>query len=282
MADSLHYQRVMNHRGDADAPRPASRERALRRGLGMVIGLLILILLAELLFHFVIAPRIELRSVQLDSDLSISLEEVYAVGGISIGELFYHIDEAAIAQRLEALPDVKSASVRRLFPDSLGVTLTGRKPLGILMVESAGVVLPALMDEDGVVFRLGLEIDQWNLPLLRGVRFDDFHPGAELDRSYDPMLDDIRRLRETAPELLRAFSEFRMEETYPGIYEWVLIPIHLPVRVRASVGLDREQGLYILKVLEVLRRRGIEGIGEIDFRTGDVVYSREGGSDGGE
>jgi hypothetical protein len=50
--------------------------------------------------------------------------------------------------------------------------------------------------------------------------------------------------------------------------------------VRASVGLDREQGLYILKILDVLAQSGLEGISEIDFRTGDVVYSSEGGSDG--
>jgi cell division septal protein FtsQ len=280
MADSVHYQRVVNHSSKDAKARKDARGRALRRILGLVISVLIIILIAELIFHFAIAPRLELRSVQLDSDMDISLEEVKLVGGIAEGELFYTIDEASIAARIEALPDVKSASVRRLFPDSLGVSISGRKPLGILMVESDGVVFPAMIDRDGVVFRIGLEIDDWSLPLIRGVEFEEFYAGVQMKSAYRQMLADLQRLNQQSPELLRAFSEFRIEETYPGIFEWILVPIHLPVRVRASVGLDREQGLYILKILDVLAQSGLEGISEIDFRTGDVVYSSEGGSDG--
>ena len=134
-----------------------------------------------------------------------------------------------------------------------------------------------MIDEDGVVYRIGYDIENWDIPVIQGITFDTFEPGAKVHESYLVMLDDIRYLLDDDSQLLRAFSEFYVDEVYQGVYEWVLIPVHVPVRVRVSPGLDREKGLYILKILDVLKQRGIEGITEIDFRAGDVVYNKVGG-----
>ncbi len=266
-------------RGEASVRRE-TRERTFRRILTAVIVILIAVLIGELLFHLVISPRMALRNIQVEGNVDIGLEELKRAGGIYTGKQFYQIDEARVAANIEALPDIHSAAVRRIFPDGLRIQLSAREPMGILMVESAGVILPALVDREGVVYRIGLEIDRWDLPIIRGVEFDEFGPGAKVHHSYARMMDDIQMLHSTSPQLMRAFSEFCIEETYPGVYEWVLIPIHVPVRLRASAGLDSDRGLYMLKVLELMNRRGLDGIREIDFRTGDVVYSREGARDG--
>lgn len=291
MSESLKYQIAIPNSlppVDEQSPDPKAGAKArarpgaghgnlLRVIVSAVIGILILVLIGQIIFHFFIAPRIALRRVNLDSDLDIALEQVKELGGIRVGELFYLISEQDIQARLRSHHDVKTATVQRVFPDTLTVVLRGRRPLGLLMVNYEGIRLPALIDEEGVVYRVGYNITEWDLPVIQGVKFDDFELGSKVDESYLLMLQDIRAL--AGDDLLRAFSEFGIEEVYEGVYEWLLIPVHMPVRVRTSPGLDREEGLHILKVLDVLKQRGLEGIAEIDFRAGDVVYNRGGVND---
>ena len=278
MAEFLHYQKVKPHPESSKIG--SKREAILRRAASLLIGVLVIILISELIFYFLVVPQIVLRSVQLETDTDITTEQVIQLGNIPVGELFHRINEEEIHNNLITLPNIKMAEVRRIFPNTLSVTLIGRKPLGILMVDYDGVRLPALIDEDGVVYRIGYGIRTWDLPVIQGIAFDKFELGARVHESYLMMLKDIHHLLDADSQLLRAFSEFYVDEVYKGVYEWILMPVHIPVQVRASPGLNKEKGLYILKILDVLKQRGIDGITEIDFRAGDVVYNRGGGNDG--
>ena len=281
MSDTLNYQKIRQQQTRSENQKKGPKgERLLRFIVSIIIGILVFILIAEIIFHFLIAPRIALRTIKLETDMDMTLEEVKALGKIEVGELFHRIREQEIHGNLIAQPDVKLATVRRLFPDTLNIKVVGRKPLGILMVKYEDIRLPALIDEDGVVYRIGYDIEDWNVPIIQGIEFDTFRPGVKVHESYLIMIEDIRSLLADDAQLLRAFSEFYVDEVYKGVYEWILIPVHVPVRVRTSPGLNREKGLYILKILEVLKERGMEGITEIDFRAGDVVYNLGEGSDG--
>ncbi|MGI9255398.1 MAG: cell division protein FtsQ/DivIB [Salinispira sp.] len=286
MSELLENQRVISPRLNGDfngslneslnERQKKNHGKVIRLCISILIGGLILLLIGQLMFYFFIAPHITLRNITLTTDMDLTIADITERGGIHIGELFHLVREQDIYKNLIDNPDIKAASVRRIFPDTLNITVYGREPLCILMVAYGDVRFPVLIDDEGVIYRIGYEIDDWNLPIVQGISFDAPELGAQVRRSYAPMLEDIRSL--SSDDLLRAFSEFYIDEVYEGVYEWVLIPIHIPVRVRAAAGLDRAQGLYILKILEVLQEQGMEDITEIDFRTGDVVYNRGGGN----
>ncbi len=284
MADTLDYQTINSPGSGRDGVGGNRRRPNLRMVLNTLIILLILFLVAELVFHFAVAPRISLKSVQLETAMEIGVEEVRNIGGIRLGSLFHTINAEVITRRLMAYPEIKEAHVQRIFPDSLRIRLSGREPLAVVLSTSDGNSVPVLIDGGAVIYRRGSEIDHWELPLVYGISTAGIEAGQSLDGKYSMVLADIRILRETAPEILKAFSEFRVDEVYPGVFEWVLVPIHHPLKVRTNLGLNRDQGLFILKVLDVLEKRrgeeGLAGIGEIDFRTGDVVYSSVRGDNG--
>ncbi|AHC14563.1 cell division protein FtsQ/DivIB [Salinispira pacifica] len=283
----LHNDGRKNGRGRTDSgrkdpgkKRPANPASLIRKTLNVLIILLVTILVLELVFHFVIAPGLELKHVQLDSDMDITMQEVEQAGGFSTGDLFYRLDESGIQSRLEALPEVLEAEVKRIFPDSLGVKLRQREELAIVMLQGDQGYVPAAVDSQGVIFRTGREIRNWELPVIHGVELENSSPGAQLNTPQQRMLQDVQNIMKESPQLLRAFSELRMDEVYPGIYEWVLIPVHMQVRLRAAAGLDGDTALFMLKTLDMMKDRGLEEIDEIDFRTGDVIYSNERGEYG--
>ena len=71
-------------------------------------------------------------------------------------------DINAVQERLQTIPWVKSAQVRKVFPSSLKVDVLERKPFALL--EDGGL---ALVDEDGVVLEKETSPSEWDLPIIR-------------------------------------------------------------------------------------------------------------------
>ena len=108
MSDSLRYQKIAPHpRQTEHTTRKKGREGLLRRIVSVIIGLLVFILIAQIIFNFFIAPRIALRTISLDTDMDMTLEQVKALGQIEIGELFHRIREGDIHDNLVAHPSGK-------------------------------------------------------------------------------------------------------------------------------------------------------------------------------
>jgi hypothetical protein len=101
--------------------------------------------------------------------------------------------------------------------------------------------------------------------------------GIELPPLLDPLLADLARLREEAPEMYRLISEIRVMAVGEVDYELVMYPADYGVRVMLGRRLDATFLRYVFMVLDVLRSEGITSrVREIDLRTGTVVYSDPG------
>lgn len=80
--------------------------------------------------------------------------EVMRATGISPIQALPFIDVDAMQARLEALPLVKEASVRKLYPDEISITLVERKPFAlwqnqgdIFVIAADGTVIDSMQDE---------------------------------------------------------------------------------------------------------------------------------------
>lgn len=78
--------------------------------------------------------------------------EVLATLGVEVGDPMLDVDAGSAARRVEGLPWVDRADVRRDWPGTLRVEITERRPVAV--VEEAGRP-PALVDRDGRVLAMG-------------------------------------------------------------------------------------------------------------------------------
>jgi cell division protein FtsQ len=268
-----------------------SLSRWARRALVILSALCSLVLFAR----FAAVPIMEIRHVVVQSDMPLTDEQVLAISGIRGDEHWYSIATADIQKRLEANPLVRRAEVRRIFPNTVRMTVWGRQPAALVLAASAGRSLPVLVDGDGVVFKICTTSEEVDLPVITGLDVGETGLGAQLPHAYASLFANLRALRERAPSLFRLVSEVRIlppssfaasvssaeygvlaERVLPyrdASFDVLLYLTNSPVPVRARGAIDESLLKYTLMVLDLLSKQGIvKDIQELDTRSGDVVY----------
>jgi len=130
-----------------------------------------------------------ISSVSLSGEKHLSLAEISAAAGVTerASLLFLDVDDSRA--RLKAVPWIAEATVRKLFPDRLAITITEREPFALWQMEGRVSVISA----DGTVLALLRDPAFASLPLVVGraaaPRARDFL--AALDR-YPQIRDQVR------------------------------------------------------------------------------------------
>jgi cell division protein FtsQ len=276
MSEALFFDKYGKYKRSKTS-RKQIREYVFNRALVILVIALCLFLAGELVFHFVIAPRMVVRSITIKSELGLSKEEILAIAGIEESVYYYNLDTLQIREDLERFALVREAVVEKVFPDALIITLYGRAPLAMFFFTTPeGVSVPLVIDDQGVVFEIGSGVSDWDLPVITGVKFQQLKVGMKLPERVRPILQDLHTLQKQEPDLFQLISEVRLISKSTGALEILLYPIQYPVRLRLRAGLDpavMRNALIILDLLagqEVLQR-----VRELDLRTGEVVYRME-------
>lgn len=262
---------------------PRRRPRSLQRVLVALIVVLTLALVAEVIYHAVVAPRLTVKFIDVVNELSMSDDELLGLAGIGLGTAFFKVNESAIVERIKRHPSVRDAYVERIFPDTIRMGVTARTPLGVALATTSTGVSPLVFDEEGVVFAVGLAdvavtktVTEGSaaLPVVSGLRFADARPGLELPQLMVKFLHDLRQLKDESPALFDLFSEYRIVRKNDFAYEVVLYPMHFSVPVRIGTSINSDMVQYIMMMLDMLRREGrLESVSELDFRTGEGVLT---------
>jgi len=151
-------------------------------------------------------PEYTLRHLELHLYGVMTKEELVALTGLGEGRNIFSIDIEQAGQRLSSIPEVRSATVERVLPDTIEVGIEGRRPVFLLASPGEGVsgesFLPGktfLCDRDGVMMRPSQLRDSYmHLPVLSGVDLSEAQPGRKLD---SPSLSAALRLQQALAEL---------------------------------------------------------------------------------
>jgi cell division protein FtsQ len=254
--------------------RSSAGEARARRIFGSIIAFLLIVLAMEVAFHLFIAPELVIGTVNIRArdDFAMSNAQILEAAGIHGKPYYFSVSPSQIEAQLERVPMVRDAQVNTRFPDTMTISITGREPLGLLMVQGENGLQQALVDRQGLVFRVGgTEVP--DLPVISGIEIPRATAGMRLPDEIVGFLADLAKLRQEAPELYRLISEVKFVKKNKGRFEVLLYPAHYRIRVRLGPTLDTHTFKYIMLVLDVISGRGMEDdIVEVDFRTEHVVY----------
>jgi cell division protein FtsQ len=170
---------------------------------------------------------------------------------------------------------VREANVQKVFPDTLRLSVTGRKPLALAIGRSADRTVPVVFDEDGVVFQIGSSSSGGGVPDLPVISGLSFTPalGIAMPAMLAPLLRDLAALRQRSPELFGLISELKVSAVNSVDYELEFYPLGQRIRVRLGNRIDETVLRYAFLVIDVLARtRSAADVTEIDLRNGEVVY----------
>jgi cell division septal protein FtsQ len=134
----------------------------LRHAAGLLAGAALLFFAAYRIYAFVITwPRLEVRSVRaVCPDERIGALAEQAVASRSWGNLLL-LDMSLVREQVQALPWVKDARIRKVFPSGLAVDVVPRRAAAL--VERDGMVL---VDEEGFAIEASSREARPELPVF--------------------------------------------------------------------------------------------------------------------
>lgn len=247
--------------------------KKLRSLLKKFILFFIIILAGQLIFKIFIVPNIVLKKIKVESEVSLSDSEILSIAGIDAGQYYYNVYANEIRARLEKNPEVRKASVEKIFPDKLKLYLYAREAVALSVLKINEKSVPVGIDSEGVIFNSGDTMDSWDLPVITGVRFSALELGARLPDALLPLLEDLKDLKKENRALFNFLSEVHIERRGERGFDLVLYLKSYPVSARIGNKLDENVLTNIIMVFDVLKQQKlVEQIGEVDFRTKEIIY----------
>jgi cell division protein FtsQ len=256
------------------------KENVVNRVLWTVIIVLFVIILIEVLFQFLIVPRLKIDKVIVENELSLTKEELLYIAGIDKNLYYFSLHTDEIEAKLEKYPSVLDASVEKKFPNILKLEVRKRVPLAITFIEDRGISLPGLIDQEGVVFHIGRLTGEYNLPVISGLEFRAYSPGMRLPGLLVSFLEQLSLLKKNARTLYDFISEIKIIPIGNNDFELLFYMIPYTTHIRCGNSVDKQVLTYGMMVLDVLDQQGMTGtVKEIDFRSKEIVYKHQGGGD---
>ncbi len=252
-----------------------SRRPILSRIFLFAVMALLLIVLLDVGYQLLIAPRIVIDEVTISAERGIGLsnEQIVQIAGLRGDETFFSLDVDRIKANVEAYPLIREAAVSKVFPNKLVIGLKKRIPIAISVVETEDKSIPVVLDENGVVFEIGRSVSAYNLPVISGMRFPEIALGMQLPDELKGYLAKLAELRKGDPTLFGLISELKFVKKRQADYEVLLYTTQHPVRIRLGQEIDGNLLKYVLMVLDVVAKEpAAESLEELDFRSGNVVY----------
>jgi cell division septal protein FtsQ len=265
----------------ASSVRPRSAERLL---VGLLVAAVLLSMVAAAILLAPTALRV--TRYELSGNASLTREELLSAALIHEKEYFFSLDAARVKSALEAEPRIADAKVTKLFPNGLRIAVRERKAVAAALVSIDGRAKAVCLDAEGVAYAEASPEEAAAVPVLSGLRFEDFRVGTRLPPAVALVAASLGEIEAKEPALLSAISEIRLVRAAgsgdaAGATELLIYPLNRRIPVRVGASLDASTLRSIILVLDVLGTRGIAAsVQEIDFRTGTVVYRTKEGQPG--
>lgn len=119
----------------------AVRRQAGRRRLRWVLVVMSVVAAVGLAYLALTSPVLDVDHVRVGGTSHVTADQVREVAGIGNGDALAFVDTGAVAQRIESLPWVESATVRRNFPGTIGITVKEFTPTAFVRAGSALVLV---------------------------------------------------------------------------------------------------------------------------------------------
>lgn len=130
--------------GDAPSARPPHRTRRLLIAIAVAV-----VLAVGATWVVAFSSVLGVRTIQVQGTHVLRPAQVVRAADVARGTPLVRIDTAAVAQRVETLPDVAAARVSTSMPSTLIVDVTERVPVGWVRVAGQAV----LVDRTGTRYR---------------------------------------------------------------------------------------------------------------------------------
>jgi cell division septal protein FtsQ len=161
----------------------------------------------------------------LDAHLDgiLTQEELVTATGFEMGKNIFQLPMDQALQKLEAMPEVRTATLERILPDTIKVNLERRIPVFLLAEtgdtgESFVSGKSLLCDKEGFLMQPARLVPEFlNLPVLRGIDPGDSKPGSRLENERLAYAVQLKDALEDIPEMSFKIRSIDVSKEYAAV-----------------------------------------------------------------
>lgn len=224
---------------------------------------------------YILLPYFSIDRVVLDSELKFS-RSFTEIAGLDKYSSYLFIDVDDVKQRVMNEPLVRKVYVKKLFPDTLDVTVYGREALASAFSNVEGISVPMCIDENGIVFQIGDEVKDIDLPVISGdIDFNNVTRGGGIPKVLIPLLKSLKSIRGESPNLYSSISEIYINKRGDMTFDLTLYFTFTPIKALVKGVLTGQELKNIVVVTSLLHDEGVS-VNQVDFRSDEIVYKEKG------
>ncbi len=132
-------------------------------------------------------PKYQVRVIEVDTDGVMTREVALAKAGIKEGLNIFSLNLESAQRVLSSIPEVKSAHVERILPDTVTIKIEGRTPVAWIAPRDTGedptsMETACLVDASGVMMKSEpFSPGHARLPVVYGVPTEQWRPGDRVE-----------------------------------------------------------------------------------------------------
>ena len=218
---------------------------------------------SEVVFYLRTAPRFEVQKLSVSGTKRVPENQVIARAGFEIGTNVFRVDLDEIRKRVEDLDWVRYASVQRVLPDEIIITVIEREPIGLTRIK-------------GEIYQFDIEAKILNpdpstgqsFPILDGLRATDRKGNLRKVETYRNVLEELGQT---------SLSEVHINDSG----EVTVVSANDPVQINLGVSDFRSRWIKYLQLKPQILQQYPQAV-RVDLRFKSQVIIKMKDDDSGE
>jgi len=217
----------------------------------------------EIIFYLRTAPRFEVQKLSVSGTRRVPENQVIAKAGFQIGTNIFRVDLDEIRKSVEDLDWVRYASVQRVLPDEIIITVIEREPIGLTRIK--GEIYQ--FDAEGKILDPDPSSGQ-SFPILDGLHASDRKGNLRKVETYRNVLEELGQI---------SLSEVHINDSG----EVTVVSANDPVLINLGVSDFRSRWIKYLQLKPQIQQQYPQAV-RVDLRFKSQVIIKMKDDDSGE
>ena len=145
----------------------------------LIVVVAVLAFICRVVYGYMVdSPLLTLREVVIEGCRKISEREILSMTQLDRRPNILSVELDALRNKVETNPWIARAEIRRIFPDSISIKVTERRPAAIILLDRLYYI-----DVQGAIFARVPEDQDIDYPILTGLHREDFKANPDQSRA---------------------------------------------------------------------------------------------------
>ena len=160
------------------------------------VGVLGFLLVVSIVCFFLLSPIFDIKTIEVEGNETISNNYIVSASDILYGQNILRMNKFAVMDKINAIPNIESCSIKRIWPNCIIITVKEKEPVAKVKFYGSNL----LITEDGVVVEVVTDQEDVDFLSLEGITAQEVVLGEVLncneEEKFKRYLEVLKKMKE--------------------------------------------------------------------------------------